>query len=66
LRIRDVHPGSYKKEMFKISIFFLPDQMITVVNDHTKFNFSYFYIFFQGINFIIYQFHYLKFNFGLV
>jgi hypothetical protein len=64
------HPGSrilYKKEKCKISLkFFLPDQMITVANDHTKFYFSSFSIFFKGINFIIYQFYYLKFNFGHV
>jgi hypothetical protein len=40
--------------------------MITVVNDHTKLNFSSFSIFFKGKNFINYQFHYLKFNFGHV
>jgi hypothetical protein len=60
-------PDPTKKERCKISlIFFLPDQMITVVNDHTKFNFSSFSIFFKGIHFIIYQFHYFKFNFGQV
>jgi hypothetical protein len=80
LRIRDVYPGSgsnyflsfrilFKKERCKISlIIFLSDQMITgtVVNDHTVFNFSSFSIFVKGINFIIYQLHYLKFNFGHV
>jgi hypothetical protein len=64
-RIPDPDPGSFiEKERCKISLlFFLPDQMITVVNDHRKFNFSSFSIFFKGINFTIYQFHYLKFNF---
>jgi hypothetical protein len=64
-RIPDPDPGSgsrilFKKEMCKISlIFFSPDQMITIVNDHTKFNFSSFIYFSSpGINLIIYQFHY--------
>jgi hypothetical protein len=40
--------------------------MITVVIDHKKLNFLPFSIVFKGKNFIIYQFHYLKFNFGHV
>jgi hypothetical protein len=46
--------------------FFSPDQMITEVNFHTKFNFLSFSIFLKGINFLNYQFHYLKFNFSHV
>jgi hypothetical protein len=51
-------PGSYIKKWGKK--FFLPDQMITVVNDHTKFNFSSFRYFFKGKNYKFYQFHYLN------
>jgi hypothetical protein len=39
-------PGSYiKKEVKNKFYFFLPDQMISAVNVHTKYYFSSFYIF---------------------
>jgi hypothetical protein len=47
-------------------IFFLPEQMITIVNVHTKFYFSSFSIFLKVINFKVYKFHNLKFNFSRV
>jgi hypothetical protein len=50
--------------MLNKHIFFLPDQKMTVVNVHTKFNFLSFPIFLMGINFIIYKFQNLKFNFS--
>jgi hypothetical protein len=61
-------PGSYvkKRQVQNKLIFFLPDQMINVVNVNSKLNFLYFSIILKGINLIIYKFHYLKFNFSHV
>jgi hypothetical protein len=39
------HPGSRSREEQNKPIFFSPDQMISIVNVHTKFNFSFSSIF---------------------
>jgi hypothetical protein len=65
-RILDTDQGSrilHQEVSCKICSPFL---MITVGNVHTKVDFSSFSIFLKGLNFIIYQFYYLKFNFSHV